>query len=393
MAGLGEPRVALRDLRPTVPTPKVSLGARLAGLWRDNKGFAAFVLLPTLLAGLYLGLIAANRFESEARFLVRSPSATATSQLASLVQGSSIIRSSDDAYAVHAYMRSRDAVQDLGRVIDLKGMLSRYGADLVWRPNWGWFEATAEAFWRHVQRFVDVDYDHSTGISRLRVTAFDPNDARLLAEALLSNSEVLINRLSARAQGDAVRTAEAELVRARKEAVEAQERITAFRVRESVVDPNRTSQSALETIARLALEVSQTNALLAEVRKASPQSTQIATLTNRVVAFEDQIDKERRALAGNEGSLATMIAEYERLVLEREFAERSFTSALASLESARLDSQRQRMFLERISNPQPADEHKYPARLVILFAVFALSWMLYSIGVRILRDMREHAEA
>jgi capsule polysaccharide export protein KpsE/RkpR len=55
---------------------------------------AIMVVLPTLIGAIYFFLIAADRYEAEAKFVVRSPSSTATSQLASLMQGSTITRSS-----------------------------------------------------------------------------------------------------------------------------------------------------------------------------------------------------------------------------------------------------------------------------------------------------------
>jgi capsular polysaccharide transport system permease protein len=363
--------------------------AVMTGLWA-HRWFLLIVGLPTLVAAIYFGLIAADRFESESKFVVRSPGSVAASQITSLVGGSSIVRSSDDTYIVHAYMRSRDAVRKLSREIGLRALLARPEADVLWRYPGPLFRDNDERLWRHFQRFLSLEYDSTTGISTLKVQAFRAKDARDIAEMLLSDAELLINRLSDRSQGDAVRSASEEVERSRERARAALERITTFRRTHAVVDPGRMSNAALETMTRLALELAQTNAQLLELQKSSPDSPQATSLRHRKSALEEQIQRERAALAGADQSLAPLIAEYDRLVLEREFAERAFASAQSALDIARIEAQRQRLFLERISTPAPADYPRYPQRLLNILAVFAICMMLFAIGRALVSDTRAH---
>lgn len=349
------------------------------------------MILPTLLAAFYFFLLAANRFEAEARFVVRSPSSSATSQLSSLVQGAGIGRSSDEAYIVHAYMQSRDAVRALVRDHDLLARLQRPEADLVWRYPGFLRSASDERLWKLFQSFVTIDFDSSTGITTLKVQAFRPEDAKDIAEGLLSDSERLINEISARSNKEMLRTAETEVAVARERARVALEAMSEFRRRHELIDPTRTSAAAVETITGLTLEIARTSAELDELQIAAAESPQAETLRRRIRAYQDQISKERKTLAGSDTSLAPLIAEYERLMLEREFAERTFASAQAAHNIARVDAERQRLFIERISSPTLPDYPKYPYRLLSVLAVLALAWMLYSIGTRIVNDSRRHA--
>jgi capsular polysaccharide transport system permease protein len=343
------------------------------------------------LATIYFLFFAAERFESETRFVVRSPSNTTASQLASLMQGSSIVRSSDDAFIVHAYLGSRDIVRRLVGSGDLRERLDRPEADFLWRYPGPLRGHNEERLHRHMQWMTKVDYDFTTGITSLRVQAFRPEDAQALAEAMLKESELLINRLSERARTDAIAAAEREVESTRANARAAHGRITEFRNRVGMIDPNRVSVSALETISRLTLDMALTNAQLSEIAKSSPQSTQIGSLRNRISALDAQVRIEQQTLAGTSTSLAPLIADYERLTLEREFAERTFASALTSLEAARLDTQRQRLFLERISNPNSPDYARYPYKFLGILAVFAACMMIYGIGRRVFSDTVDHA--
>jgi capsular polysaccharide transport system permease protein len=353
--------------------------------------FVMLVWVPTAAAVAYFGWYAADRFEAESRFIVRSPSSAAASQITSLVQGSGIVRSADDAYVVHAYIRSRDALRKLVTESELLQRLDRPEADILWRYPGLFFAHTDERLWKHFKDFVTIDFDSTTGISTLSVQAFRPEDAHAIADALLLDAEMLINRLSERAQGDAIKTATREVDQSRERARDALNRITDFRRKHEMIDPGRVSTAALETITRLALEIAQTNAQLSELKQASPNSPQTATLRLRIAAYEEQIVRERAALAGTDTSLAPLIAEYERLVLEREFAERTFASAQTALDIARVDAQRQRLFLERISTPGIPDYPKYPKRILSILATFGLCYMLYSIGRRLVADTRAHA--
>ncbi|MGE0700079.1 MAG: capsule biosynthesis protein [Hyphomicrobiaceae bacterium] len=373
------------------PRPEVASAMRRAA-FRRHLVFGLMVVLPTLATAIYLLLFAASRYEAEARFVVRSPSNGAASQLASLMQGTTIVRSADDAYIVHAYLNSPDILRRLVSSANLLELLARPEADFLWRYPLPFLAHNEERLRRHMQWMINVDYEYTSGISTLKVQAFRPEDAKALAEAMLAESELLINRLSERAQTDAIATAEREVELTRRKAREMHARVTDFRHRVGMIDPGHVSKAAFETISKLALEMAQTNAQLAEVEKASPQSTQISSLRYRLTALDSQIKAEQKQLAGSDTSLAPLIAEYERLSLEREFAERTFASALTTLEAARLDTQRQRLFLERIAAPAKPDYARYPSRLLSVLGVLAICWMIHGILGQLVRDAISHAE-
>ncbi|MEZ5817634.1 MAG: hypothetical protein R3D44_11160 [Hyphomicrobiaceae bacterium] len=382
------------ELKPLAPPEPAHVGSRrsvLARWVRERRGYMLFVILPSLLSVVYFAAIAADRYETEARFVVRSPSMAATSQLANLVQGSAIVRSSDDAYVVHAYMESRDAVRKLAQTMDLGAVLKKANWDVAWWFPGPFYPRTEEGRWRHFQRFLTLKYDTTTGISTLRVQAFSPEDAQAIARNLLANSEALINRLSNRATREAINTAQKEVERNRQLARASVARVTEFRRRNALIDPGRVSQEALKTISELAVLIARTNAELLELQRASPNSPQAASLKLRITATENQIKKEREALAGADTSLAPLLAEYEGLVLEREFAEKSFASAQSALDLARVEGERQRLFLEQISAPSLPDFAVYPYRIVGIIVVFVALHLLFNIFSRLLRDTRSHA--
>ncbi|MPZ35960.1 MAG: capsule biosynthesis protein [Rhodospirillales bacterium] len=369
-----------RDLRALVR--RYSLG-----------GVLAFVLLPTLVATAYFGLIAADRFESEARFVIRTPGATSTNAaMASVMQSAGVTSATEEALIARDYLESRDAMTYLEEHAGLRDAVGNRTADFLWRyPNFFTSNTKEGLFW-HYHRLLSVELDTTTGVTLLRIQGFDPQQAQRLVSNLLTAAETLINRLNERARNDAIAFAEAEVDRMRQRAVAAQAKLTAFREREALIDPSHATLAVLETIARLAHDVAQVNVQLRELQSGSPGGPQIGGLRVRQAALEAQIAAERQRLAGDSASIAPRIAEYEQLMLERGFAERALLAALTAVELARVEAQRQHVYVERVAAPSLPDHPAYPLRIVWCLAVLAISYAVFRIGKVLVDDARHHAD-
>jgi capsular polysaccharide transport system permease protein len=140
-----------------------------------------------------------------------------------------------------------------------------------------------------------------------------------------------------------------------------------------------------ELIARLSSELAQAQTQLREMSAATPGSPLIAPMQRRVAALELQIQNERTKLSEEEGGLASKIAVYERLVLEREFAKKSLQSAADALDAANTEARRQQLYLERIAQPLVADYPLAPERVRMILTIAAanllallMGWLIFS---------------
>ncbi len=366
--------------------------ARLRRYLRRHVLFIGMVAFPTLAAAVYFFGLAADRYESQIEFVVRSPATNASNELSSIVQGpSSSMRSSDDAYIVKDFILSRDAMDYLTANADLRTVFDRPEADFLWRYPDLIHADNRENLFRHYLRFVSVDYDQTTGIANLSVQAFRAADAQRIAQALIEKAEALINGLNERSSADAIRTAAAEVETVERRAHEALDALTQFRNRERLMDPTQVSLATLNTIASLSLTTAQANAELSGVEKTTPDGPHVATLQRKIAALQDQIVAEQRKLTGSNASLAPQLAEYEGLILDQSFAEKSFLSALSALETARVDAQRQRVFLEPVTSANRPDYPVYPRRLIWTAVILAASLMGWRIARTFVADTLSHA--
>jgi len=398
--------------QPNMPTPsrKVQLyrvvteenqrdflPARKPGRFKRYASFALLVLLPTLLAAGYFYGLAADRYVSEVKFVVVNPQNAASSVVASLTQStgssSGAAQDPDDAYAVKEFILSRDALNQLLSDDRLMEVFGRAQSDILWSYPGPRLWESQEALYRHYLRFVDMQYDSDTGVATLEVQAFVPEDARRIAAALVAHAEQLINRMNERAQAEAVRSALAEVEASKQGAYQALDKVTAYRNREAVIDPKLASNAIFETIAHLSSEMADANVTVAQIVSNSPQSPRIAELRTKIAALQDQIALQRQKLGGADASLAPRIAEYERLALDQQFSERTFISALGSLESARLDAVRQRVFLNEVAAPNLPDYPLYPHKAIWVLCVFVLALIAWRLFGVVGEDIRDHAAA
>jgi len=375
---------------------EVSTGAwaaRLRAIARRHALFLILVVAPTLAGLIYFFGFAADRYASEVKFVVRSPAASVSSEIGALMQGSPIVRSSDDAYIVKSFIESRDAMRYLVDHAGLMEALERPEADMFWRYPPLLLRANDDRLYRHYLRFVSVAYDRSAGVTTLKVQAFRPDDAQRLATALVARSESFINSLGQRSGEDAVESALAEVRTAEQRAHAALDAVTSFRNRMRMIDPSQATLAAFNTIASLSLTTAETNATLNNIEKEMPGGPQVAALKRKIEALSDQINVERAKLAGGSDSLAPQVAAYEELILNQTFAEQAFVSALATLESARVDARRQRVFIEPITTANLPDYPAYPYRLAWTAGILAISFMIWRVVRTCVDDTLAHARS
>jgi capsular polysaccharide transport system permease protein len=120
---------------------------------------------------------------------------------------------------------------------------------------------------------------------------------------------------------------------------------------------------------------------------------QIPVLRQRIALLEREISNESARVTGSGGgSLASRAAEFQRLSLEREFADRQLASTLGSLEQARSEAQRQQLYLERIVQPSLPDAAMQPRRLRNIFTVFLLGLVAWGVITMVYAGIREHLD-
>jgi capsular polysaccharide transport system permease protein len=110
----------------------------------------------------------------------------------------------------------------------------------------------------------------------------------------------------------------------------------------------------------------------------SPGAPGIAALREKIRSYQEQIDKQKLDIVGGNRSLASKLAGYERLELDRELAARALGLAMINLAKAREDAQQQHLYLQTIVVPNVADYAEYPRRTFGMLLMLLVCLGLYA---------------
>jgi capsular polysaccharide transport system permease protein len=122
----------------------------------------------------------------------------------------------------------------------------------------------------------------------------------------------------------------------------------------------------------------------------------ISQAMRRIEVIRARIKQERSDFATTEvletgEDYPTLIAEYEGLIVEREFAEQAYRAALTAKDSAQGEAIRQSRYLASYIEPTLAEDAEYPRQFVI-FSLAALILILgWGIIVLIYYSLRDRA--
>lgn len=360
---------------------------------RRHRWFMLFVVLPTVLAILYYGLIASNQYISQSRFVVKAPGQKSSqiSTLASLIQTTGLSAGQEQTNEVMDYIRSRNALSDLQKQADVKAMFATPEADRIARYPAILREDRFENLYKYYTGKVAARLDHETGLAVLEVKAFTPQDARRLNAGLLDLSEGLVNRLNERSRNKAIAEAERRVQEAQARVRSARIALTRFRNSEDLIDPAKQATGIFEVIVKLTGEKAAMQAQLDVMQRTTPGNPAIPNLRSRIAAIQQEIDAQTQRVVGRDTAISSKLGSYENLMLEQEFAAQMLTMANASLEQARTEAEKQQFYLERVVEPNEPDLGLYPQRLKSVLVIFGAALCLYFIGWMLIVGILEHS--
>ncbi len=359
--------------------------------------FVVCVALPLALATYYYAFVASNQYVSEFRFAVTdaktSSPPVAAGGLTALL-GAGPTSEGLQNYIVVDYLTSPQAVEDISTKVDVLDTYSRPDADWVSRFNRNLPKERFIAYWRSM---VDAKYDPSSGLATAQVRAFTPQDSLRIADELVALSEALVNKIALRSQQDAVKFAEAEVKRAEARLTDLRTEMTKYRIAEGVIDPLTNvvaSNIQLANTLRATLSQLQADYGALGIQQTNSNAPAARLLQARINATKEELRRVEREVAnsreGNE-ALAKVVAQYEKLDLERQYAQSMMLSTMQALDQARANAASQHLYLTPYVRPVLAESSTYPRRLFSVIAVGVASFLIWLIGLFVIRTIQEHA--
>jgi len=366
------------------------VSGRVSSFVKRNAGFCGFVVLPTVVSAVYFAVFAAPQYVSEAQFIVQGQHNQSSMMLAGLLEAGGGGSASEDTYAVQDYVTSRDAAQLLLRTENLGAAYQTPAADALARfPNF-YSGRTFEHFYAYYRRHVIAELDTTTGVSTLQVRTFNAQDSQRIARALVTAAENLVNRMNDRQRENTIAASEKELNESIQKLSEVNKKIDAYRDEVAMLNPNLQSQPVLKDIAALQTTVTTTRVELAQLQRSTPNSPLIEVYKRRLTALNAEISHAETGITGSDASFVPKISGYESLIFQRTLYEKEVSAADAGVASAKLQADRQLLYLNEITQPNLPDYAAYPHAVANVAVVFATMLGLYLMAMLLISGAREH---
>jgi capsular polysaccharide transport system permease protein len=352
---------------------------------------AFFVLLPTMLVAFYYYRVATPMYATHSEFIIQKAEGASSGAggLGGLLGGSSFA-TVQESITVQAYLKSREAMLRLDEELGFRNHFSQDSIDPLTRiaPD-----ATVEDVYDTYLRNLQIGYDPTEGLVRMEVIAADPQVSAAFSEALIRYAEERVEQMSQRLREDQMVGASDSFEDAETRVLEAQERVLDLQEQRGVLSTEAEVSTVFGQIQNFELQLQEERLRLDELLSvARPNASRVELAERNIARLEELIDELRSGLTQTgtgEVSLARIQSELIIAQADLETRQMMLSQALQQMELARIEANRQSLYLSVGVFPIAPDAPAYPRAFentLLAFLVFSGIYLLISMTVSILRE-------
>ena len=350
----------------------------------------AFVLLPTILAGWYFYMMATPMYSVRSEFVIQQagPSGGGGS-MGGLFSGTAFA-TSQDSIAVQGYLQSREAMGRLDQDLGFRSHFQNPQIDQLQRMA---PDAGLEAAYRVYRKFLKISFDTTEGVIRMDVIAADPQVAAAWSRQLIAYAEEQVDHLTQRLRADQMTDAQAGYEAAQKALMDSQKKLIELQEKFKILSSETEVGLIVGQISGLENQLTQERLALAQMESnAEPNQARMDPIKRRIATLEGEVaDLRARMTETSTGSTSLAEIQGQLLVAQADLQTRQMmlAQALQSMETARVEANRQVRYLSLSVSPIPPDEPAYPRAfentLVTLLIMLGI-YLMVSMTAAILRD-------
>jgi capsular polysaccharide transport system permease protein len=297
---------------------------------------------------------------------------------------------SQDSITVQGYLQSLEAMMRLEDDVGFRAHFQDPKIDELQRLS---PDASMQEAYGIYQDFVRIAYDPTEGLIRMEVRAADPQIAATWASHLIGYAEEQVDHLTQRLRADQMKEAEAVYDEAQEALTTSQRSLVELQERFKVLSSDSELTLVITQISTLESQLTQERLSLAQMEaNPRPNQARMEPIRQRIETLESEIATLRAKMTeGSEGASSLAQVQSELLVAQADLETRRLilSQALQSVETARIEANRQVRFLSVSVNPIPPDEPAYPRAfentLVTLLILLGI-YLMVSMTAAILRE-------
>jgi capsular polysaccharide transport system permease protein len=350
----------------------------------------AFVLLPTFLAGWYFYMIATPMYSVRTEFVIQQAGPSGGGGgLGGLFSGTAFA-TSQDSIAVQGYLQSREAMGRLDEDLGFRTHFQSEQIDPLQRLD---KDASLEAAYKVYRKFLKISFDTTEGVIRMDVIAADPQVAADWSKQLVAYAEGQVDHLTQRLRADQMKDAQAGYDSAQVELNASQRKLIELQEKFKTVSSEAEVGLIVGQISGLEGQLTQERLSLAQMESnPEPNQARMEPIKRRIATLETEI-ASLRAKMTEDSPDATGLAQVqgELLVAQADLQTRQMllAQALQSMETSRIEANRQVRYLSLSVSPIPPDEPAYPRAfentLVTMLIMLGI-YLMVSMTASILRE-------
>lgn len=353
----------------------------------------SIAILASVLAAVYWGFIASDRYVSEAHVVVQktdlavAPSLEVSSLLSNISGGSNT-----DQLLLRDHLLSVDMLQKLEARLKLRAHFSDRQHDVLSRM---WSEdEPLEWFHRYYLSRVSVDFDEHAGVLIIKSQAYDAKTAHAISAMLVEEGERFMNGMAHRLAQAQVDFLDTQVQAMNQRSLQARQAVLAFQDKHGILSPQGSAENLVGIINDLETQLvslqARRSAMLGYLMEDSPD---IVELDQQIAAIEKQIAREQRRLTSPTGQpLNAVVEEFQRLQLKAEFAQEVYKMALGALEQGRVEATRtlkKVSVLQSPTRPQyPLEPRRFYNTVVFVLVALLLAGIVHLVAA-IIRDHKD----
>ncbi|MEO1197385.1 MAG: capsule biosynthesis protein [Pseudomonadota bacterium] len=346
-----------------------------------------FILLPTVLAGIYYGMIATKMYATKSEFVIQQ----ADSQQGGMggLLGGTGFATSQDSIVVQGYLQSRQA---LLRLNEDHGFIEHFSSDEIDFINRLDADSTNEDAYKLYKKQVTIGYDPADGVIRMEVAAASPEKSQEFSQALINYAEEQVDDLTQRLREDQMRGATESFADAETKMVAAQTKVLELQQQLGVLDPVSETSGLMTQITQFEVQLAEKRLQREQLLdNRQPNQARVSGVEGDIERLEGLISDLRGQMTSTTGtgSLASISSQLSIAQVDLETRTLMMQESLQALEASRIEANRQVRYLSVSASPVPPDEPTYPKffeNTLLALLVFSGIYLLVSLTVSILRE-------
>jgi len=351
---------------------------------------AAFA--ASLLAVIYWGLIASDRYVSIAHVVVQTTDVGSGQgvNIGGLLGNAG--GNGSDQMLLRDHLLSENMLGKLDAKLDLRAHYSNWRRDPLSRM---WFsDVPLESFYQHYLSRVGVEYDSYAGVLIIKAQAYDPKMALAITSIMVAEGERHMNAMAHNLANEQVSFLEKQVGEMGERVVQSRKALLNFQNKQGLVSPQGTAENIVAIINRLEGQLADLQTQRASLLGyLMPGSHNVVELNQQIAAIQKQIEREQGKLISTDGKmLNSAVEEYQRLQMDAEFTQDVYKTALNALEHGRVEALRTLKKVSIVRGPTLPEYPLEPRRLYNIVIFILITLLLAGITHLLAAIIRDHKD-